>query len=102
MAWLTETQVATIIASAPGFSGASQSVSILDADVPRLILSLATNSVFEADSVVATLRRDFVTADALTVQIQSSDPNRINPPLSVTIPGGTNSVSFRFPSWMTI
>jgi alpha-tubulin suppressor-like RCC1 family protein len=89
-----DTQVAVIIASAPGFLSAQQALTIIDADVPHLALTLATNSVTEGFTVGATVTRDYVTSNSLTVYLQSSDPNRLVAPLTVTIPASSNSWTF--------
>jgi subtilase family serine protease len=88
------TQFATISASAPGFVSAFQTLTVFDADLPHLTLTLATNTVMEGGSLVASLRHDSANTNALTVFLQCSNPNRLSPPLSVIIPAGTNSVLF--------
>ncbi len=86
-------QLVNISAAATNFSTTSASVIVLDAQVPHLTLNIATNSVTEGLTVAATVTRDYVTTNALTVFLQSSS-SRLFVPTSVIIPAGSNSRSF--------
>ncbi len=70
-------QLVNIFASAPTFPTALAQLIVLDAQVPNLRLTVATNSVTEGLTVAATVRRDYVTANPLTVLLQSSTANRL-------------------------
>ena len=84
----------TLTAAAAGRPSSQQTVTVLNVDLPRLTVTFATNSVIEGDSVLATVARDLVTSEALTVVLQSSSPSRLSPPTFVTIPGGASSATF--------
>lgn len=87
------TQPATVSAAAAGFTGASATLLVLDADVPHLTLTLATNRITEGDSVLATVTREIVTAAPVIVEV-SNIGGQIAFPTFVTIPAGTNSATF--------
>ncbi len=84
----------TIGASAAGYAAASQTLTVLDADRPRLTLTLATNAVWEGDSVIAAVARDLVTTNPVTVALQSSHPGQLSPPSFVLIPAGEAGAAF--------
>ena len=87
-------QVVTIALSANGYPGARQNITVLDADFPHLILTLATNQVWEGRTIAATLTSDWISTNPLPVTLESSDTNRLLAPADMVIPAGTNRVQF--------
>jgi hypothetical protein len=86
-------QVAAVQVSAPGFQSASVDLTVLDVDVPHLLLTLSTNTILEGQTVTAHVRRDTVTTNtSLTITVVSANPNQLLAPLPVTIPAGVASV----------
>ncbi len=83
-----------IAASADGYLGDLVQITVLDADLPRLSLTLATNVVIEGLSVAAMVTRDLVTSNALTVTLQSSSPGQVSLPPTVVIPASSNAAAF--------
>lgn len=81
-------------ASAPGFLGATQMLTVLNADLPRLSLTLETNEVWEGSSIKATVSRGITAPDPLSLTIDSSNPGQLSPPAFMTIPAGAMAVSF--------
>jgi hypothetical protein len=86
-------QFATLTASAEGFVGASETILIQDADIPRLALELTNVAVREGAVAQAVVHREIATADPLTVFLSASLPDFLEVPASVTIPAQTTSVS---------
>jgi subtilase family serine protease len=84
----------TLGATAAGFTATSQLLTVLDADLPRLTLTLTTNAAWEGDGVGGVITRDLVTTNPLTVALQSSSPGQLSPPAFVTIPGGAAATNF--------
>lgn len=68
-------------------------VIVRDNELPTLSIKTAT-SVREGGSVVATLTRNTLSVDALTVSLQSTDASEVVVPRTVTIPAGKASVTF--------
>ena len=89
-------QQVVLSVSAPGFTGASAAITVLDVDIPRLHLSLATNSVSEGLLISATVSRDGSTADPITVTPSSSNTGQVLPSGPVTIPAGASEALFSF------
>ncbi|MBI5388491.1 MAG: hypothetical protein HZA90_27820 [Verrucomicrobia bacterium] len=85
----------TITASAPGYPSAQQTVTVLDVDAPQLTLSLTSSNVLEGSSLPATVSSPFAAANALTVFLETSNPNQLSVPASVIIPAGSNSCAFQ-------
>ncbi len=90
-------RVASAEVAAPGYVGASASVTITDNDLPQFVLSLATTSVSEnagASATTATISRGLPGARSLAVELENSNPSAVHFPPSVVIPAGSASVSF--------
>lgn len=87
-------RVVTVAASATNFTSASVQVTVLDADFPRLTLTLTTNTVREGNSLAAAVSSDVVLSEALAITLGSSSPAQLSLPPTVVIPAGSNSVSF--------
>jgi len=87
-------QSVTVRASAPGFRAADATITVIDADLTRLTLTLSTNQVIEGSSLVGTLARSPVSAAPMVVQLVASDTAQISTPGAVTIPPGIASVTF--------
>ena len=87
-------KIVIIGASAIGYSGASQFLTVLDADLPRLTLTFTTNAVWEGSTAIATVTRDLVSTNPVTVLLQSSGPSQLSPPVFITIPGGAAATNF--------
>lgn len=84
----------TVAASATNFTSASAQVTVLDADFPRLTLTLATNTVREGDSLAAAVSSDVELSEALAITLGSWAPAQLSLPPTVVIPAGSNSVAF--------
>ncbi len=91
---VTPPRPVTIAASAIGFAGASDTLSVLNDDTTHLGLSVAPDRLVEGGSAVATVTRAPVGASALVVQIISADPAQLGTPGTVTIPAGLASATF--------
>ena len=86
-------QVAPVEVSAPGFQSASVNLTVLDVDVPHLLLTLSTNTILEGQTVSATIHRDAATTNnPATVTAVSSNPSQLLAPVPVTMPAGAASV----------
>ena len=87
----------TVTASAPGFDAASASVTVVDNDLPEVVVTLASATVSEGagpQATFGTVTRSFTSARALTVELVSSDPTAALVPARVTIPANGTSTSF--------
>ena len=87
-------KVVILTATATGFPAASRQVTVLDVDFPHLSLVLDTNVVSEGRTVGALLTSDLVVQVPVIVSLTSSNPNRVQTPLTITIPAGEASVAF--------
>ena len=89
----------TLRANATGYTAATTTLSILDDDVPSVILTLAPEEVSEGagpQAVMARLEREDTTkvSQAITVHLRASLANTLILPASVTIPKNTLAVTF--------
>lgn len=87
----------TVTVSAAGFEGGGANVVVVDNDLPTVTLTLAEHQVSESaglQATFATVKRSLVTARALMVEIESSDPTAARAPARVTIPAYAESTSF--------
>jgi Ca2+-binding RTX toxin-like protein len=88
-------RIYTIIATAAGFVGSSNTVTVIDNDGVNLTLSLAANSISENEGKVqATVTRNTVTNSPLEVQLSSSDTTEATVPQTVIIPSNQASATF--------
>jgi len=87
-------QTATITASATDYVSGSDSITVLDADVATLTLTIDAAEVAEDGVVTASVSRNTDTSTALTVGLVSSDVGEAVVSSSVVIPVGATSVSF--------
>ena len=87
-------QTVTISASATGYTLGSNTVTVLDVDLPRLAVSIASGQVIEGTPLIGTVTRDSATSDAAVVTLLCSIPTQLQVPASVTIPAGVASVQF--------
>jgi hypothetical protein len=86
-----------ISASAPGVTAAEAVVTLLDDDWPTLTLALDRTAVAESagpNAVIVTITRNPVSSQPLTVWLTNSAPAVAMLPETVTIPAGSNSISF--------
>ncbi|HLP77175.1 MAG TPA: CARDB domain-containing protein, partial [Candidatus Paceibacterota bacterium] len=91
---VTGSQHVKVTASATGFTGGNQTLTVLDVDQPNFMLVISTNTMLEGRTVGAVISRGLVTTNPLTVVFGSSDPNRLVVPDSVVIPANADSASF--------
>ena len=94
---IEQTRSVSVSASAPGFSGMSADLVIVDNDAPELSLELLAGSVSEGAGSVATVgkvTRSFATALPLAVALESSNPGKAVAPATVTIPAGQSFAWF--------
>ncbi|MFK7818057.1 MAG: peptidylprolyl isomerase, partial [Planctomycetaceae bacterium] len=87
-------QVATITATASGLAEASADVTVIDDDILTLTLNVTEFEEVSEDAVTATVTRGGNTDDALEVSISSSDTTEFTVPEVITIPAGSDSVTF--------
>ena len=86
----------TLSVSAPGYTGESAIVTVLDNDVPSVALHLAASTVSEnagPQATSITFTRDPVTSRALELDLESSNTNAARLSASVTIPANDASVT---------
>ncbi|MCA9047607.1 MAG: hypothetical protein KDA89_02700, partial [Planctomycetaceae bacterium] len=84
------TKTVTVTASAAGFGSGTGTVAVKDDDA-TLTLVLAATSIGEGDgagATTATVRRNYVSAQSLTVTLVSGDTTEATVVGTVTIPGG--------------
>ncbi len=81
-------------AQADGYLGVTSAVLVVNTQVPRLSISLATAQTLQGQSVLATVGSDPPSGQPVVVSIASSDPARLSVPSSVTIPTNWSSSSF--------
>ena len=85
----------TVSASAGDCRPASLALTILDNEVPKLTVTLDKASIREGDGVIlATVTRELVTDEPLTVYLTGTSTSRSSYPASVVIPAGEASVTF--------
>ncbi len=87
-------QTVTIGAGAAGYPAAQAQLVVVDADLPFLAVSFATNRVSEGAALSGLVARGYVTTNALVVTLTSSAPGQLGVPASVVIPAGSNSATF--------
>jgi hypothetical protein len=88
-------QIVTVSASAPGLTGASATVTVLDDDGPTLRLSPASSTLSEAGGATTfTVSRNTPSDSVLTIVLQSSDPTSVAVPGTVTIGAGQRTATF--------
>ncbi len=89
--------VATISASATGYTGDSEALTISDVDVETLTLVAGDASIIETGATTSTFtvsRNTVDTSTDLVVTIASSDTSEATAPVTVTIPAGQSSQTF--------
>ncbi len=87
----------TIAANAVGYAPASATLTVLDNDLPVLVFTLSATSVSEGagpNAVSATITRDDIAGEPLTLYLFSGDTNIARVPASAVIAAGQPSVSF--------
>jgi subtilase family serine protease len=87
----------TLTANAAGHVSAATTVTVLDDDLPQIVLLLNPPSVAEnagPGAVIGTVVRLSVTSREVTVQLASSDTNSVAVPYLVTIPPNEAAASF--------
>jgi hypothetical protein len=90
-------QVVTISAAAAGYVSGSDSLTVLDKDVPTLGLSLDGQTVAENAgnaAATATLTRNTDPSVPLTISLQSDTVSQVQVPATVTFQPGQSSVTF--------
>ncbi|HEY9172517.1 MAG TPA: CARDB domain-containing protein, partial [Verrucomicrobiae bacterium] len=95
---LIESPVAvSFTASAAGHLSGASAVTVLDDDIPIVLLALNPASVAEnagGGAVVGTVFRVAATSRELTLQLEASDSNAVALPYLVTIPANESSATF--------
>ncbi|MCJ8281012.1 MAG: carboxypeptidase regulatory-like domain-containing protein [Rivularia sp. ALOHA_DT_140] len=94
---IENTQSFNIIASAPGFTSASDSLEVTDNDEVNLTVSLDLTSIAENDgnnAAVGTVTRDVVTNRDLVVYLEGNDTSEITVPRTVTILANQATANF--------
>ena len=87
----------SISAAAAGFNGGGLDLTVLDNDIPDLVVTLSPRTVSEGAGLQATsmtVTRNPVGAGALTIEPFASDPSLAITPIRITIPPGVASRSF--------
>ncbi len=89
---------ATVVASAPGFVTASNSVTVVDENIPALNLSFAQHSVSEGAGPIATTGivsvASAITNAPLTISLIDDDTAAVGVPSTVTVYPGQTSATF--------
>ena len=86
-----------ITATSPGFTAATQAVTVTDNDVPTLTLSVTPTTFSEgagANAATGTVMRNTSTTSTLVVALSSTDTTKATVPATVTIPIGATSATF--------
>ncbi|MBL9167083.1 MAG: putative Ig domain-containing protein [Verrucomicrobiales bacterium] len=94
---VTGNRVASIFASATGFSPVSTSITLLENDTVALTLQLSDSSVGEATlnpAAIATLTRSPISSATLRVLLSTNGGNLVQLPSEVTIPANQPGVAF--------
>lgn len=90
-------QVVTLTASAPGFGPATESVTVIDSDVPNFTLSLSAPAVSEGAASPAAqgqIARVPVSQTSLTFRLSAEPSTDILLPPTLTLPAGESTVTF--------
>lgn len=87
-------QTVRILASAPGFATASNSVTVLDADTPQLSLLVASGALVEGGTSTASVTREGDLTQPLVVALATPAAGQLNLPGSLTIPANQTTASF--------
>lgn len=87
-------QPATVTAAAAGYPSATQTLTVLDRDIPRLALAFDTNRVVEGTVVTVTVSRGAASPSPLAVTLTSASPAQLSAPAATTIPAGAASCQF--------
>ncbi len=94
---IAPTQIYTISASALGYASISTTLSVLNDNAPTLTLSLDRTNINEADgpfAAIATVSRQPVTAQPVTIALGSSNTGAAIVPAQITIPALIGSATF--------
>lgn len=94
---VTGTRIASIFASAAGFSTVSAPISVLDDDSVALTLTLSDTNVTEGvvnPAALATLTRSPISSGLLRVRLGTNGGGLVQIPAEVTIPANQPGVSF--------
>jgi hypothetical protein len=95
---LIEADVAvTVEAAAPGYASTSATLTVVDDDVPVVVVSVASPSVSEGagpNATQGTVTRNLATSRPVTIRLTSSNPGAATVPATVVIPAGQLSASF--------
>ncbi len=84
-----------VIASAVGHEDGIRDFIVTDNDTPEINLAIAATSISESGTTTATVTRNTLTTNALTVFLSSNDAGELSVPTSVVIPAGqTESAPF--------
>ena len=87
-------QLALLTASAPDYREDTQALYIADRNVPQLAFSIPEPNVVEGQTATASITRELVGTNALSVFFSTTSGGRLRPPDFVTIPPGQASASF--------
>lgn len=93
-AWVDGPQSVLVTATAAGFLGATNPLTVLDTNVPGLQLVIFGDTAREGDVLDATVSRSVVTDQPLVVILGSSGPNQLSAPARVTIQAHAASAAF--------
>jgi hypothetical protein len=84
----------TLAASAAGYVGATSQVTVVNTDLPKLGLSLATSPIMEGQTVTAIVTVVPASNKPLTVTLANPSPSSLAVPNAIVIPANSNSASF--------
>ncbi|HEU5123205.1 MAG TPA: CARDB domain-containing protein [Verrucomicrobiae bacterium] len=87
----------TVSALADNYNSASAAITVLDDDLPEILLTLASTNISENAGPQATIgmvQRSPVTDASIYVELESSDPGSLLVPSVVMIPAGESTASF--------
>ncbi|MGC8990278.1 MAG: CARDB domain-containing protein, partial [Verrucomicrobiia bacterium] len=86
-------KIVTVNASAAGFVPATAQITVLDVDLPELMLRFTSSEVLEGQSMVAQVERNYG-SEQVVVTLASSSAAQLSVPATVTIPANQMQAQF--------
>jgi hypothetical protein len=87
----------TVSAGALGYPGKSAQITVIDDEIPSVMLQLSKMQAMEGDTVRVKVSRDLVTGSPLMVHLTPGAYSQVTLPNTVTIPAGKDSVVLMMP-----
>lgn len=86
--------IVTVEVTAAGYESACATVEVLDMDLPVITMAFRSSTVLEGDRIEGTLSIAPVLDTDTTINLESSSPDQLAVPRSVTIPRGQTNATF--------